>query len=932
MKRICLFQILLLQIAIIPVLGVWQTTYAYTKAPKSDADVLMVKKIRVKIAGTFENKLLYENMAKRLIRLRPGDFLTSANIQTSVDALSLSNRFASIHVDTESAGKGETVVFTLTPFRFIEDIVIDGSYPLFEKDIVNRMTTYPGGVFRYDDLEKQAKLIKALYRQEGYIAPKVNVIAKEHSDTDNVTLNVQIQKGTPYIPGKLTFNGNKSFGTTWLKPKMKTWRMGLLLGAIRFTEERLKKDIEKLKNYYRKKGFAEVEITYELDTKSRFPKVDVTLNIFEGPRYEVEFEGNDNFWDFTLKKDLALFSQGNRRGLGLRKSIQNIKQRYLKAGFLDVKVRAESDDSALTASEEKKIRFMITEGPQSEVSLVMINGNEFVSEEEIREQILTRPPGLFHSGVFVKETIEEDIFAINTLYLNRGFQDAKIDYTTEFTPDKRIVIVDINIDEGPLTNVKSVAISGADFIDVDEVKKELQVKSGQPFRANMLKTDEGYLSGVVSEKGYPHVLISSKVNLNEDHTSADIIYQIDSGPRVHLGEIYVSGNLRTKEKVILRELEIDPGDPLSLQKLADGQRALRDLDIFQKVQYKAIGLKDQEDTVNLFVEVQENKPYYAQFGVGYESDVGMFGRAKLGDSNFWGLNKNMWASAEFNEIGHEIRYGISEPRLLGSRISASLELYNEYEKELNQTFGTDIYGGSLGFSREWSDHFSTSLAFALETIDRFGHYVFEDVDDPRTVLITTPTFRYDNRDSFIKPTHGFVTELSIDISKRIERIERSSDDFFKYNVDVRYYHSPAEKFTLAWLARFGHIQPYGSTTDIPVDQLFFLGGTNDVRGFKENMLKRDNNNDSMGGRTAIVGSLEARFDIGWNLELTTFVDAGSVQESNVSEGSDEFRSSAGLGLRYMTAIGPIGLLYGWKLEPEEAESPGRWHFSIGYTF
>jgi outer membrane protein insertion porin family len=109
-----------------------------------------------------------------------------------------------------------------------------------------------------------------------------------------------------------------------------------------------------------------------------------------------------------------------------------------------------------------------------------------------------------------------------------------------------------------------------------------------------------------------------------------------------------------------------------------------------------------------------------------------------------------------------------------------------------------------------------------------------------------------------------------------------------------------------------------------------------VRGFEENLLQRKSNGDPLGGKTALVGSFEVRFDIGWKLDLPIFFDTGSVQDIiEVNEGSlDEFRSSYGLGLRYMTAIGPIGLLYGWKLDvkEEEGESPGRWHLSIGYTF
>ena len=200
---------------------------------------------------------------------------------------------------------------------------------------------------------------------------------------------------------------------------------------------------------------------------------------------------------------------------------------------------------------------------------------------------------------------------------------------------------------------------------------------------------------------------------------------------------------------------------------------------------------------------------------------------------------------------------------------------------------------------------------------------------PQAVWVTTPSVRYDSRDSFIRPTRGWLSSLSLDLSKGIEN---RLDDFAKYRFDTRYFYTPVKGLTFGWLARLEQIFPYGDNHSVPDDQLIFLGGINDVRGYAENLLRFDDNGDPVGGKTALVGSFEARIDLGWNLELTTFVDSGSVQEAVHAGGSDEFRSSVGMGLRYITPIGPIGLLYGYKLNPKEGEAPGRIHISIGYTF
>ncbi len=899
---------------------------------------VIVKEVKIKIDETTQGSRMYRDMARRLIRLKPGDSLTESKIKASVDALSLSERFAKIHVDTESDGNNETVVFTLTPFRFIRDITIGGNYPLFEKDVLNRMTIYVGDVFRPEDVAKQGDAIVELYKREGYIDPKVDVSVISGETSDNVSIGVQIEKGAPCLPGRLHFEGNQAIGVTWLKPRMKTWRFGLLMGAVRFTEDRLKKDIDNLKEYYRKQGFAEVEIDYRLNTERDYPEVDVTVIIKEGPLYKVKFKGNEYFWGHTLKKDLTLFTQGNRYDLGVRKSIRNMRQRYLKKGFTGVEIAAQSQDYRDAGVEVKKIVFDINEGPRTLVSQVEIHGNISVSKKDIDKQVLTRPPGWFHSGAFVEETLNEDIFAINTLYLNQGYQEAEVTSQTTFTPDHHKVAVAINIEEGKQTLVGTVLVRGGEVSGLDIQKKDLRLKSGQPFRANILTTDENNLSGLVSEKGYPHVIVSSKVSMNTDNTRADVIYEINPGPKVHLGEIFVGGNLKTREHVVLRELESDPDNPLSLQKLTDGQRALRDLDIFKSVQYKALGLAEKQDSVNLFVEVQENKPYYTQFSLGYDSEILYYGGAEVGNHNFMGMNRDIWAKAEIRQVGPLVEAGFAEPRLFDSRISMNTKLYFDREEEVNKTYGANELGGFVGFGRSWTDNFDTTLGFDLKQIDLFGggEDDYDRENDPRTVLVTTPALIYDSRDSFIRPTFGWFSTFSVDISKRIEKPKVASDDFFKYNYDLRYYYTPIEHLTLAWMTRLGHIEPYGND-EPPIDQLFYLGGINNVRGFKENELRLNNDGDGMGGKTSLVGSFEARIDIGWNLDLTTFFDIGSVQnvipnKEGIREGSDEFRSSVGLGLRYMTAIGPIGLLYGHKLEVKDGESPGRIHISIGYTF
>ena len=179
------------------------------------------------------------------------------------------------------------------------------------------------------------------------------------------------------------------------------------------------------------------------------------------------------------------------------------------------------------------------------------------------------------------------------------------------------------------------------------------------------------------------------------------------------------------------------------------------------------------------------------------------------------------------------------------------------------------------------------------------------------------------------PKKGLFWLLEVDVSRGIEN---SLDNFYTSRSDLRAYITPINRLTLAGRGSVGKINPYGSKGNIPDDQLFFLGGTTSVRGFGENLLLTDNDDDPVGGKLMFLGNAEARIDLGSNFEVSLFYDIGYLDNTSGDERSDKLRSSTGIGFRYVTPVGAVGLTYGHKLNPEPYESAGEFHFSIGYTF
>ncbi|MCF8029001.1 MAG: outer membrane protein assembly factor BamA [Desulfobacteraceae bacterium] len=902
----------------------------------------VVDAVKIEITGDPEDAQQLSGIARGIIAVKAGKPFSDQRLSRSIESLKRSGLFAAVDIpDPDWTADPMEVVFRLTPRERIQNIRIKGGFPLLEREIRNAMTISEGDPCVPEDLPDQESRVESLFAGEGYIRPKASVSVKKDPDSNHCILDLTIDKGPFYHVKAVRFDGNRTFSPARLKMRLSTWQSSLLMGGpSRFVEDKLRDDIKALEQFYHGKGFAEAEIDTEVQKKQKNGNVRVRFTIHEGPLYEISFKGNQAFWNMTLKKDLVLFTEGNKNGLGLRKSVRNIKKRYRSRGYPDARVNTREEEIRPEQPPVKPIVFEITEGPFHMVESVSISGNSRFSDQRIQNQMLTAPSGLLYSGAYSEDVLREDLRAIIALYAEAGYRNAQIDYSanTRKAPDKPdtiLVSVQIEIDEGPATMVRDVSVEGRALIDRDRAMDMLEMKPGTPFRQYLVKEDQTILAEAVSEQGHPHVKVAPRISISQDKTGADIAYTIDPGPEAKMGETFFAGDFHTRRRILAREMAIKQGDPFSLSDLLASQRNIRSLNAVDTARFKTFGLEEKAEQIHMIAEIQEVKPYFAELALGYDTRRQLYVNAAAGNRNLLGLNKTLRAELEFSQIGYRADLDLTEPRFFGTRISAGASLFAEETEELNKDFGIHMYGASLGFSRALTPNLNAGLNFRYESRDQYrtdDQPIPEDETEEyrsRSIVTVSPNLLYNTTDSFLRPTRGVRVSASVDASRGIDN---DLDNFFKYRLDTRWYYSPANRLTLAFHGRIGHIDPYGDNDRVPEDQLFFLGGTADVRGFSENKLRIDENSDPVGGRTAILGSTEARFDLGLNLEAAVFLDTGAVRNPLSDAGNDDFRTSAGLGLRYITPIGPVGAMYGWKLDRREGESPGAFHFAIGYTF
>ncbi|GAB6095316.1 outer membrane protein assembly factor [Desulfatiferula olefinivorans] len=899
----------------------------------------VVCEIRLHVDGPREQDEAVAAVARNLLTFQTGMPYRAPDLAASRDALARSGLFESVRIpEPEFRGPDRVIDVYLTPLSYIRDVRIHGAFPLLAGKVKSAMRLYAGDPFIDRSLREREERVMALYRKSGYPEAGVTLTAEEPVPGEGVVISVWIDKGPFQIIDAVRIRGNASFSDIRLLLRTDCYKASFLVGdGRRFVKEKLDGDIRNLIRFYRDRGFADASVTASTSTDAAGGRVSIDLAVVEGPRYVIRFSGNEEFRSRTLRRDIDFSRRGNAGDMALKRGLRAIRERYRKAGYPDVYV-AMTDETVIRGDRPLRIvSFTIDEGRRCLVDDLAFAGHEAFSDKRLKKQVLTGD-GLFGDRPFVPDILDDDLAALRSLYHRSGFLDPSIRANVVWEPDEtetKRAKVTVTVDEGLLTRVASLRFSGLTALSAEEASALVQLKTGKPFARHLMEEDERALTSAVSEKGYPLVAVTSSVSTDPETGRADVLFTVTEGPFMAMGAMLVRGNFRTQRRIIERETALSDGDPFSLFKFLESQRNIRNINAFSGADFREFGLVDRRDRVDLLVEVKERKPYYVQMALGYDTRRHGYVNGRLGDHNLFGLNKDAWIGAEYSQIGYRAESGVTEPRFLGTRLVSSLNLFSEKLEELNKDFGTRTYGASVSVSRDFFRYVTTALAFRYEYRDQYQRDAdllpAEDMDfyEGRRMVVTSPSITWNSTDSFIRPRKGLNASLSVDLSKALGH---APDEFLKYHAQARYYLTPVEGLTLALRLRYGYIQLREGTTRIPDDQLFFLGGTADVRGFDENMLRYDRSNDPEGGRDLALAGFEIRKDLGRRLELTTFVDTGRIGKSFTHQGDGGFRTSVGAGLRYITPIGPLGFLYGIKLDPRPVESPGQFHFTLGYSF
>ncbi len=567
----------------------------------------------------------------------------------------------------------------------------------------------------------------------------------------------------------------------------------------------------------------------------------------------------------------------------------------------------------------------------------------------------TRAAGWFPwpRAVLVDDVLDEDLRRLWFFYRRQGFATAEItDLQRRIDEARGTIDLTVVIDEGPQTIVRE--IRAAEVEKLSDRRLRLRVKVGEPLNPDDIEEDRRAIAGAFRRAGYPQAHVEAAVERTANGPAVDAVieWRAAPGPKQEVGAIVVQGNIDTRDRVVLRELPFRPGDPLSGEALLEGQSRVYRLGLFRTVSVRPL-TPESESGRDVGVEVVERPPGILQWGAGYNTRDGFVSFGEVAYENLGGMARRIGVRGQFSLEPTQFvpnqylaNLGFREPRLLDSMWRFQSNLIAERSTRTVDQFSIQRVSLINGVDRQLRPRLEGGLEVQVEQSDVFdvasdAVLSAEDEGALRTVAVT-PFLAYEGRDDALAPHRGVFESLRW----RYGLPALSTVHFTKASLQHSQYFSLAPDVVLLYSARLGWARAFGDR--VPIRERFFLGGRTTVRGFSENSIgPRGKNGSEIGGDLAINLNVELRFPLPDRFGGAVFVDGGGLYlqqcdhacrtdpERPIRDAAmtlENFRRSAGLGLRYLTPVGPISLDYGIKLDRRAGEDLGQLHFSIGGVF
>ena len=477
--------------------------------------------------------------------------------------------------------------------------------------------------------------------------------------------------------------------------------------------------------------------------------------------------------------------------------------------------------------------------------------------------------------------------------------------------------------EGERVKIRSVEWRGLKTITAAKARKIIKWDEGKPLNPAGIDADKEKLLIELASKGQPHA--QAKVEVLREGNEATLLYDIDEGPRVEIGRVFVLGNQETRESSILKSIPVKTGQPFSYKKMLESQAGLRRMPAFSNASLDTIGLNERDPVVHPLIHLEENPPIVFNIKGSYSTDTNFTGVLTLTDRNFFDAAKQGNIQLTGGNDLERAEVNLINSRLLGLSIEGIANGFGEFQRRAS--FNYFRYGTSVSFIHDFTPTLTglakyevarTTVTDSIPGVDP-GSELARDLTAPKATL----SLSWDTRDSFSDPRRGLHTLVSTEF---FNQIFGAGANFARISGGVGHYLSWTRRWTLSNTIRVAGIRRYFTSETVPGQEKLYLGGDYTVRGFNQDALV------PTGGEVSVLATSELHTRLSDNFKFVLFTDTGSVTNEFRAINKETLRHSAGAGLHYVTPIGPIRLDWAFKLDRKTGEDLYRIHFIFGYAF
>ncbi|MDB5746709.1 MAG: bamA [Massilia sp.] len=669
----------------------------------------------------------------------------------------------------------------------------------------------------------------------------------------------------------------------------------------------------------------------------------------------VDFTGTKEFEKDMLIKALRDIGVGETKiydKASVDRAEQELKRQYLSHGLYGVKIT-----TTITPIERNRVNVMfnVDEGDVARIKGINIVGNKAFSDKELRDVLQLSTSGWLtwysKADQYSKTKLTGDLESIKSFYLDRGYLEATVESTqVSITPDKREIYLTINITEGEKYTVSSVALEGETFGREDELRQLILLQPGKTYSGTLQEASNKRIAARLGTFGYAFASVNANPEINREKREVAFTFVVDPGKRAYVRHINIAGNTVTRDEVIRREFRQFESSWYDGDKVKLSRDRVDRLGYFKEVKVDTPESPGTGDQVDVNLTVEEKPTGNFMIGGSFSQAEKFTFTASVQQANFAGSGQTVGIDLNTSKYSRTIAFSNTNPYFTEDGISRAFQLYHRTTRPPLENIGSYTVrqnGGNMTFGVPFSEtdtvYFGAGLERTSLTTDETSPTLYQSfvaqnggpangIGTATSMAIPlTAAWGRDSRDSALTPSIGRYQRANIEIDVL------GDAKYYRLVYEQQWYRPITSWMTLALRGEFDYGKGIGGDV-YPVFKNFYAGGIGSVRGYESSTLGvvDPRYGDAIGGSKRVIGNVELQFPFPGSkdrsLRWFTFVDGGQVFQEKSKIYLGELRYSAGIGLSWISPVGPLRLSYAKPLNAKPGDQEERFQFQMGTGF